>query len=103
MRTITQLREDIKILLEKLGNMRSLCANENRDPSKEERAIANQYLEEIAELEEVLELELRAQATMDRTKEPEVAPDKPAIDTRREKESRKSATISLLTVSFFRP
>jgi len=33
MRTITQLREDIKILVEKLGDMRSLCVTENRDPN----------------------------------------------------------------------
>ena len=68
MRTITQLREDIKILVDKLGKMRELCVSENRDPSEEERAIADQYLNEIDELEAALDLEIRAQKTLDRVK-----------------------------------
>jgi len=79
MRTIKQLKEDIEILVGKLGDMRALCISENRDPSKEERAIANQYLQEIAELEEVLELEERAQATINRVQKP-ADPDKPPVD-----------------------
>jgi len=80
MRTITQLKEDIQILVKKLGDMRSLCVSENRDPSKEERAIANQYLEEVQELEAALDLEERAQATLERVKKGSKAPDKPNPD-----------------------
>ena len=85
MRTITQLKEDIAILIKKMGDMRALCLSENRDPSKEERAIANQYIQEVEELEAILDLEVRAQATLDRTKEPVEDPEKTPIDTRTEK------------------
>ena len=81
MRTITQLKEDIAILIKKMGDMRALCVSESRDPSKEERAIANQYIQEVEELEAILDLETRAQATLDRTKEPVEPPDKTPVDT----------------------
>jgi len=84
MRTITQLREDIKILLTKLGDMRSKCVAENRDPDEDERRTANGYLADVAELESILELEMKTQDTIDRTKEPETPPDKPEIDTRKD-------------------
>ena len=88
MRTITQLSEDIAILVKKMGEMRALCVSENRDPSKEERATANRHIAEVEELEEILELETRAQKTLDRTKEPVAEPDKTPIDTHAEQEKR---------------
>lgn len=90
MRTITQLKEDIAILLKKMGDMRALCVSENRDPSKEERAIANQYLAEIDDMEEALDLETRAQATMDRTKRSETPPDKTPLDTAKEERAQET-------------
>jgi len=88
MRTITQLREDIKILVEKLGDMRSLCVTENRDPNEDEMRAANGYLKEIEDLEAALELETRTQETLDRMKEPETKPDKTPVDTRKEKKEQ---------------
>lgn len=79
MRSAKQLKDDIDILVGKLGKMRALCINENRDPSEEERAIATQYLDEISDLEASLDLEERAQATLNRVKNPKTSPDKPPI------------------------
>ena len=86
MRTITQLKEDVARLVKELGDMRSLCINENRDPSEEERKLANSHLAEVDELEEMIALEERTQKTLDRQKEPETDPDKTPVDT---KEDRK--------------
>ena len=85
MRTITQLREDIKILLDKLGNLRGLCLTEKRDPNEDEIRIAEDYLIEIDGLEKNLALELRTQETLVRMKSPATPPDKPPIDTRKDR------------------
>lgn len=82
MRTITQLREDIKVLLDKLGNLRGLCLTEKRDPNDDEIRIAEDYLTEIDGLEKNLALELRTQETLDRMKAPATVPDKPPINTK---------------------
>ena len=89
MRTITQLREDIKILLDKLGNLRGLCLTEKRDPNEDEIRIAEDYLTEIDGLEKNLALELRTQETLDRMKSPATPPDKPAVDTRNDKKQER--------------
>ena len=81
MRTVTQLREDIAILIKKLGDMRAKCVSENRDPDEDERRTADGYLNEVDELEGKLELELRTQATLDRTKKSAEPPDKTPINT----------------------
>jgi len=88
MRTIKQLQEDIGILMKKLGDMRSLCVAEKRDPTKEERVLAEGYLNEIDDLEEALKLEQRSQDAMDRTKRSDAEPDRTEIDS--EKEQRQA-------------
>ena len=63
MKTIKKMKEDIAILLNDLGNMRSLCASENRDPTKDEVVDANAKLSEIDNLEKLIDLEKRTQST----------------------------------------
>ena len=85
MKTIKTIKEDIAIVLKELADMRSLCTNEKREPNEEERKAANGLLSRIDELEDMLALELRTQATLDRSKEPATPPDKTPIDTPKEK------------------
>ena len=88
MRTITQLREDKTILLDELGKMRALCISENRDPSKDERAMANAKLKEIDNIDELIDTELKTQEAIDRAKEPAEEPEKTPIDTRKDKKQQ---------------
>ena len=88
MRTITQLREDAKCLLEELGNMKALCINENRDPSKDERDAANAKLREYDEIQEVIKTQREIQQRLDNAKEPDEPPDKTPIDTRKDKKEQ---------------
>ena len=66
MKTAKQIKEEIDLTLKKLGDMRSLCISENRDPSQEERKEANSLLSKVDELEELLALETRTAETIDR-------------------------------------
>lgn len=79
MKTITQMKEEITVLLGQLGDMRSLCTSENRDPNKEERNTANSILSDIDELEEKIALEERTQSVIDNSKKSD-PPDKAAIE-----------------------
>ena len=88
MKSAKKLREEIAGLMKRLGDMRALCTSENRDPSKEERDTAEQYLNDIDGLEELLALEMRSRSTIDRMKEPETEPEKTPIDTRKDKQTR---------------
>jgi HK97 family phage major capsid protein len=85
MQTITQMRDDVKALLKELGDMKAKAASENRNPDDEERKLANSHLTKIDELEDLIKLEERTQATIDRTKEPTEPPDKTAVDTTQDK------------------
>ena len=85
MRTITQLKEDINILIKKLGDMRSILIAENRDPNEDERRTAEGYLDEIDNLEKLVKLETITQRTLDRVHEPTDPPDKTPVDTARDK------------------
>jgi HK97 family phage major capsid protein len=90
MRTITQLNDDIAILVKKLGDMQAVCVAENRDADEEERGRANEYLNEIDELESILAIEVRAQETLDRLKKPSAKPDKTPLPTKKEQRDRDS-------------
>ena len=85
MKTVKAIKEDIAIILRELAAMRTLCTSENREPCAEEREAANEKLSKIDELEQMLALEIRTQATLDRSKESEREPDRTPIDTGREK------------------
>lgn len=89
MKTITAMKDDVAILLKKLGDMRTVCTNENREANEEERTMANSTLSQIDELEANIALEERTQRTIDRSKSsPE--PDKAKLDGQTEQEKRDS-------------
>lgn len=88
MKTIKTMKEDISILLKELGNMRSICTAENRDPCKDERQMADDKLSRIEELEANIALEKRTQNTLDRSVRSEIDPDVTQVDTKREKSAQ---------------
>jgi len=77
MRTVTEMRAAIDDLLKKLGDMKSKCIQEKRDPDSEERTRADSYLDNVKELEGLIALEERTQNTLDRLHETKKAVDKP--------------------------
>jgi len=89
MKTITAMKDDVAILLKKLGDMRTICTNENRDPNEEEREMATSTLSQVDELEANIALEERTQRTIDRSKS-SAPPDKPVLDGKTEQEKRDS-------------
>ncbi|MCP4568396.1 MAG: phage major capsid protein [FCB group bacterium] len=84
MRNITQLRDDKQALLTELGDMKAKCIAENRDPSADERKLANSHLAEIDEIDELIETEKRTQAAHDKAKQSDGEADKTPVDTRKE-------------------
>ena len=72
MRTITQMREDVAVLVKKLKDMRQKIVAENRDPNDEERKLGLNYVVDIEELEERIAEESKAQRTLDRMEEAEL-------------------------------
>jgi len=88
MKTNKQRREDIAILLNELGEMRTRCIQENREPTEEERSFAEGRLEEIKELEANIEIEARTQETIDRSNDSQVPVERTAVNTKREKAER---------------
>ena len=90
MKTIKRLNEEVAVIVKKLGEMRQLCTQENRDPTPDERKEANAFLAEIDSLEELIRLERRTQSTLERIDSSEERPDKPEIlgKEQREKEER---------------
>jgi len=89
MKTITEMKKDIANLLKQLGDMRSLCTSENRDPNKEERNAANSALSQIDDLEQMIALEERTQGALDKSKSSN-PPDKANLDTKTDQEKRDS-------------
>ena len=88
MKTVKAIKEDIAIILRELADMRTLCTSESREPCAEEREAANEKLNKVDEFEEMLKLEERTQATLDRTKQSEKEPDRTPIDTKVERKTQ---------------
>ena len=88
MKTVTQIIEEIGIIVKKLGDMRALCVQENRDPTQEERVISEKLLGEIDNLEAYKRSEERTQETLDRLEGSQTPPDKPNIDTEKRKKEQ---------------
>jgi len=85
MKTVKTIKEDIAILLKELGDMRTLCTSENRDPNEDEIEISNQKLGKVDELERLLALEMRTQKTLDRTGQSATTPDRTPVNTEDER------------------
>lgn len=77
MKTITQMQEEIDALMEKIGAVRSLAVNENRELTLEERTVCTSHFERIDTLKADIAHEIRFQ----KTKEGLEAPIKPAERT----------------------
>ena len=88
MKTITQINEEIAIIIKKLGDMRTLCTQEGRDPTPEERDAGNKMLATIDSLEAMKALEERTQSTLDRLEGSQTPPDKTNIDTEKRKKEQ---------------
>jgi HK97 family phage major capsid protein len=71
MKTISQYKKDVAALIEQLGEMRAQCVQDGRNPTEEERATARALLNEIAEIEDIMAVEIELQDTMKRSKETE--------------------------------
>ena len=88
MKTITQINEEIAIIIKKLGDMRTLCTQEGRDPTPEERDAGNKMLATIDSLEAMKALEERTQATLDRMEGSQTPPDRVNIDTEKRRKEQ---------------
>lgn len=88
MKTITQINEEIAIFIKKLGDMRTLCTQEGRDPTPEERDAGNKMLATIDSLEAMKALEERTQSTLDRLEGSQTPPDKTNINTEKRKKEQ---------------
>ena len=80
MKTITEMREEVKNLMQNLADSKTRCIQENREPSGEERRVALAVLARVEELEEIINLELKVEATEDRLTKSQRAPMKPNLD-----------------------
>lgn len=70
MKTVTEMRDEVKSLMQTLADMRTRCMQENRDPSEEEVRISGEILNKVEHLEKLIALELRQEevsARLDRS------------------------------------
>jgi len=81
MLTVKALRESIKELVEKLGQMQAQCQTDNREPNSEERAKARDYLARIKDLEEQLAIQVDIEETEQRTQDLEKPETRTDTDT----------------------
>lgn len=77
MKTVTEMREEVKNLMQTLGDMRTRCMQENRDPSADEVRISGEILDKVENLEQLIALELRQEATTARIERSQHEPIKP--------------------------
>lgn len=100
MKTVTEYRQEIDNLMQGLADARTRCVQENREPSLEERRIAKDVLARVAELEEVITLELSTQETQERIHASQRAPIKPMLGepTQEKKDSFKTLGEQLVAV-----
>jgi len=69
-KTITEMKETIENLMQKVGDMKARCVSENRNPNPEERELVDTILSKVDELEEQIATEERIQNKEERLKEP---------------------------------
>lgn len=79
MKTITQMRDEIKDVQTKLGAMKADCERAGRDPSDSEIADAKVMLSRVAKLQSMIALELDIQAANQALDEPQERRN-PALD-----------------------
>lgn len=91
MKTITQMRDEVKNLMQSLADMKTRCVQENRDPSDDERTSATNILNRVEELEQIIALELREEEISNRLSQSQQSPVKPnpqgGLQSREEKDN----------------
>jgi len=108
MKTVTEMLKEVENLDKQLADMKTRCIQENREPSAEERRIANSVLDRIDELEELITLEQRHAETHNRLERSQRQPLKPDPmggsdpDRRKQEEKDKFATFGQQLVAVIR-
>jgi len=73
MKTVTQYREDIRVLMAKSASIDAQCVNENRDLTKEELTYKNEIMDTVKEYQDIIntmERQERIAAELERPQEP---------------------------------
>ena len=89
-RTITQIQEDIKHNIDKLGDMKARCVSENRDANDTEIAESHEIMDKVDELQTLLEAEMRLQDVLDKNKQSARKPERTPIDSKKDQKKRDS-------------
>jgi HK97 family phage major capsid protein len=101
-KTITEMNDEIRVLMQQLTDMRNRCLDEKREPSGEERRIAEEVLNRVEELEAHRDLAMREQELRDRLEQSVRAPTKPELNpetqAQKERDSFKSFGEQLMAV-----
>lgn len=74
MKTVTQLRDEIKNLMKTLEDMRTRCLQEGRDPSQEEVEMSINVMNKVDQLQALIGMELRREATIESLNRPQEQP-----------------------------
>lgn len=101
MKTVTEMQDEVKNLMQTLADMRTRCTQENREPSVEERKAAHDILNRAEELEAICEIELRQEAFQAKVDKNRRQPLRPPLDegpTQAEKDKFGSAGEFFLAV-----
>lgn len=101
MKTITEMKEEVKTLLQNLADARTRCIQENRDPSADERKNAAEVMNRIEELEAIISLEEREaeiKARIGKSESPPIKPEITGKDPQMEKDKFESAGEFFLAV-----
>lgn len=77
MLTITQMRDEIKSLVKKIGDLKATVATEAREYTKDERDMQMGYVNRIKDLEEQIAIEEDIQSTQRRLEQPAGKVEKP--------------------------
>ena len=54
MKTVTQYREDIRVLMAKSASIDATCVNDNRDLTKDELTYKNEIMDTVKEYQEII-------------------------------------------------
>lgn len=82
MKTVTEMREEIKNLMQRAADMKTRCQQENRDPSAEEIRTANEVLDQVDNLRNLIDLELRREGMENLLTEPQQPPLRPSLNAK---------------------
>jgi len=77
MKTITQYKEDIRVLMAKSAEIDAKCVNENRDPTEAELDYKNEIMDTVKEYQDIIrtmERQERIAADLERPQEPLTVP-----------------------------